>query len=149
MIWSPALLARNCYSLSGSSVRLDCSSSAAYDYFEVTINQSKFGSDGLTSGEAIKFSVSNLSNPRMVNHVVSFEVTTYDDEDFIIDESIPSEPFSVMMTEVSELDDFSVGMRNRTNGAETYYTVNIVPNAPIISGDYMMVTFPPEIELPT
>jgi hypothetical protein len=53
------------------------------------------------------------------------------------------------MTDTSQLELVSAGMKNATNGAITDYIIIFTMNTPVFDGDNLELRFPPEMTLPS
>ena len=98
-----------------------------------------------TAGE-LELTVAGVSNPRSTLATGSFSVTTTDSSDNVIDATTTG--MTVTMSSVPDLGSVSVAGTDKTNGASTDYTFDIVPGPTLVDGDYLTIAFPTETTLP-
>lgn len=134
------------YNFDGEELPLNCLAKASY--FDVWIDD-QFGSAGLPAQEDFRLQVQSLRNPRPKSLPVSFSIQSYDSEDYLIDESVDSDSFTIEMTSIGKIEDISIGMDSPMNGAYTTYNFVIRPNTPFFSMDFFDIDFPSEVTLPS
>lgn len=103
-----------------------------------------FANASSPSNLTLKFSISNITNPRSFAPSNGFTFTTYDADGYIIDQT--SSSLSVSMSIAAVLDTrTSVVPDSLINSASTDYTFMIYPTIPILSTDFITVIFPSTI----
>ena len=99
-----------------------------------------------SSSATLKFSISEITNPRSFAPVTNFVLGTYDSAGYKIDQMSPS-PTVSMTIAVALGASTSVSPDTLVNSAQTDYTVKISPTVGMLSSDVITITFPSSVTL--
>ena len=78
-------------------------------------------------------------NPRDTSPTDSFQFSSRDQNGYAIDASNANEYFLITMTQMSLITAVSVSMLSLVNGEKTSYSIILVPNTPLYSGDIFII----------
>jgi hypothetical protein len=102
--------------------------------------------DGLSKGEEYTFQIGGALNPRSFQPTGKFNITTVDtDAVTLIDDGFDQ---SATMTISGDMPNFSIEQANKTNGITNTYTFSTQTVIPIMKGDKLKFTVPPEVGYP-
>ena len=87
-----------------------------------------------------------LTNPLSTSESETFQITTYTSKGYSVDEITSG--MTVTMTESSNIYNVDILLTSYQNSVMANYTFSISSVVPITEDDYLVITFPPEIELP-
>lgn len=155
-ISSEDIVKQNCYIISGSGERKGLACSPGYfrsrhgrrPYVDVKCTRNVFGDKGTAKGDSFKFEIKGLTNPRLLNYVSYFQIYSVDTEGRYIDTNFSDQKFEVTMTELLGLISVAVDAKDKTNGASTQYSIQIVSKTLINSNDIFKIQFPAEVRIP-
>jgi hypothetical protein len=151
-VTNTATFSNECFIIrSGTEAGLECQAGMNLDdvqHVDIKVTRAVFGERGTEKDSQIQLKVGGLTNPRIVNEFSFFKVYSLDQERRIIDQNFENQQFFVKMTKLRPISSISIDMLNKTNGAETIYTISMIPSTEINSGDIVQVQFPAELNLP-
>jgi hypothetical protein len=105
-----------------------------------------FRQEAGSAGTEYSLAVPKMTNPLSTSASSSFQIMTYNEDGEAIDKV--SSGITVTMAESSTIYSVELALSTYQNAAMTEYTFIIVSIVPITEDDYLVITFPPEIELP-
>ena len=132
----------SCTKISGILTNILCSVSSS----TITVSNG-FTSGSVAGGTSLSFSIGGILNPVSMATTSSFSVQTYDSSGYSID--YRNSGITVAMTSVNQFTSIGLTLGSYVNGATNTYTFSFVASSPISDGNYIFMTVPSTVTLPT
>eukprot|EP00347_Sterkiella_histriomuscorum_P022324 403330882 len=127
-------------------INIENSATCVFTQSQVRINNG-FQLQGLTDKSLeISITINGIQNPRSIQTTSSFTVSTYASDGSLIDTR--NDQMSITMTGTIAVTIASVQPNTLVVGSVNTYTFKFTAPTPLITGDYLLIQFPQELNQP-